>query len=54
MAREITTLLIDRADNHDSWEWLARTCLEWMDESDVRSMAEHHGLADEDDTDEQL
>jgi hypothetical protein len=52
MARETTTLLIDQADNQDSWEWLARTCLEWMDESDVRSMAQHHDLVDQDDNDD--
>lgn len=51
MARETTGCLIDWADKTCSWEYLARTCLEWMDEHDVRAMDKHHGILDRDDDD---
>lgn len=53
MARETTTNLIGWADITGQWEHLARTCLEWMGESDVKAMNEHHEIVEgEDDDDE--
>lgn len=52
MARETTSYLLDWADDTCSWETLARLCLAWMDESDVKEMAESNCLLDEDDDNE--
>lgn len=49
MARESTSNLIGWADITGEWETVARLCLEWMEESDVRSMVDHHGILDDDD-----
>lgn len=51
MARETTSYLIDWAEDTCSWEYLARTCLEWMDESDVKAMDQHHGILEMEDDD---
>lgn len=52
MPREITTYLIEWADETGAWEYLARTCLEWLDEAEVKAMNEHHNILERDDDDE--
>lgn len=49
MARETTSDLIGWADITGEWETVARLCLEWMEELDVRSMVEHHGILNDED-----
>ena len=54
MVREATCKLIDMAENGAiSWETIARECLHYMSEDDVRDMAESNDWIDvEDDEDE--
>ena len=44
MAHYATYKLLEMAENESlSWETIARECLEFMSEDDVRSMAESNG-----------
>ena len=58
MPRYATCKLLEMAENESlSWETIARECLEFMSEDDVRSMAEANGwidYSDEDEEDEDL
>ena len=53
MAREATCELIDMAENGAiSWETIARECLQYMSEDDVRDMAESNDWIDAEDDEE--
>ena len=58
MPRYATCKLLEMAENESlSWETIARGCLEFMSEDDVRRMAEANGwidYSDEDEEDEDL
>ena len=48
MAREVSNKLIDMAENGlISWEDIARSCIWYMSEDDVRDMAEYNEWIDE-------
>lgn len=55
MAREATNELIDMAENGAiSWETIARECLQYMSEDEVRDMAESNDwIDDEEDSGEE-
>ena len=54
MPRYATCKLLEMAENESlSWETIARECLEFMSEDDVRSMAEAYGWIDYSDEDEE-
>ena len=47
MAREATCELIEMAENGEiSWETIARECLQYMSEDEVRDMAESNDWID--------
>lgn len=53
MAREATNELIDMAENGAiSWETIARECLQYMSEDEVRDMAESNDWIDAEDDEE--
>ena len=53
MAREATCELIERAENGAiSWETIARECLQYMSEDEVRDMAESNDWIDPEDDEE--
>ena len=55
MTRYATCKLLEMAENESlSWETIARGCLEFMSEDDVRRMAEVNDLIDDSDEDEDL
>ena len=55
MPRYATCKLLEMAENKSlSWETIARECLEFMAEDDVRSMAEANDWIDDSDEDEDL
>jgi len=54
MAREATCELIDMAENGAiSWETIARECLQYMSEDDVRDMAESNDWIDAEEASEE-
>ena len=54
MPRYATCKLLEMAENESiSWETIARECLEFMSEDDVRSMAEANDWIDYSDDDEE-
>ena len=55
MARYATCKLLEMAENESlSWETIARECLEFMSEDDVRSMAEANDWIEDPEEDEDL
>ena len=53
MAREATCELIEMAENGMiSWETIARECLQYMSEDEVRDMAESNDWIDPEDDEE--
>ena len=55
MPRYATCKLLEMVENESlSWETIARECLEFMSEDDVRSMAEANDWIDDSDEDEDV
>lgn len=53
MARSATRELIEMAENYEiSWETIARECLQYMSEDEVRDMAESNDWIDPEDDEE--
>ena len=53
MARSATCELIEMAENGDiSWETIARECLQYMSEDEVRDMAESNDWINSEDDEE--
>lgn len=53
MAREATCKLIEMAENCEiSWETIARECLQYMSEDEVRDMAESNDWINSEDDEE--
>lgn len=53
-SRAATNELIEQAEEGIiDWEVLARTALNWMEDSEVREFAEVNGFLEEEDTDEE-
>ena len=53
MARSATCELIEMAENGEiSWETIARECLQYMSEDEVRDMAESNDWIDSEDDEE--
>lgn len=53
MARSATCELIEMAENYEiSWETIARECLQYMSEDEVRDMAESNDWIDPEDDEE--
>lgn len=47
MPRKYTNILIEQAENYIlDWEKLARACLEYMSEDDVKDMGDANGFLD--------
>jgi len=54
MPREATCELIDMAENGAiSWETIARECLQYMSEDEVRDMVESNDWIDDEDDEEE-